>query len=63
MKFLLLTKWIDKELVCCCPVKNKCMKDHNCEELEFTLDPYADIQECMKERSYKRNSRGAIVQK
>ena len=44
------------------PIKNKCSKDHNCEELEFTLYEYGDIEECMRERSYKR-VKGAIRQR
>jgi len=48
MKIKLLTQWINKELVCCCPLKNKCRKDHNCEELEFTLDQFKGIKECFK---------------
>lgn len=57
MQFKLLTKWHEKELVCCCTIKNKCSKEHGCEELEFTLDPYQDIQSCMKHDSYKRTGR------
>lgn len=62
MKFKLLTQWKGKELVCCCPVKNKCMKNHGCEELEFTLDPYEDIKQCMKHDSYKKCKGGAFRQ-
>jgi hypothetical protein len=63
VKVTLLTYWRNKELECCCPVKNRCKKDKGCEELDFTLDPYEGIKECMKARSYKRNSNGAIEQK
>jgi hypothetical protein len=62
MKFKFLTEWSEKELVCCCLVKNKCDKNHNCEELEFTLNPYEGVVECMKERSYRR-VRGALKQR
>ena len=62
MKVTLFTKWINKELVCCCPVCNKCLKEHGCEELEFFINPYGDINECMKERSYIRGKHGAIRQ-
>jgi hypothetical protein len=54
MKVKLLTKWKDKELVCCCPVINKCNKEHGCEELDFTLNPYDGIKECMGHDAYKR---------
>lgn len=55
-----MTHWRDKELVCCCPVNNQCLKNHNCEELEFTLDTYGGIAQCMKGRSYIRTKGGAI---
>ena len=63
MKFKLLTKWKDKELICCCPSSNKCSKDHGCEELDFILNPYDGIEECMREHSYERSKGGAIHQK
>jgi len=57
-KIKLLTYWKDKNLECCCPSHRGCNKNHGCEELDFILDPYADMQECMSERSYIRvNSR------
>jgi hypothetical protein len=62
MKVKLMTKWRNNELECCCPVKNQCLKNHNCEELEFILDQYEGINDCMKSRSYKRNKNGAIKQ-
>lgn len=58
-----MTYWRDKEVVCCCPIKNQCNKNHNCEKLEFTLDPYEGVENCMKERSYKRVKGGALRQK
>ncbi|MGH4125609.1 MAG: hypothetical protein ACREV6_22075 [Clostridium sp.] len=62
MKVTLLTQWKDKELVCCCPLVNKCNKNHGCEELDFTLDAYANINECMGQRVYKRVN-GAMTQR
>jgi hypothetical protein len=62
MKVTLLTKWKDKELVCCCPLINRCNKEHGCEELEFVLNPYSDINECMSQRTYKR-VKGAMTQR
>lgn len=61
MKVTLLTKWMDEEIVCCCPVRNKCNKDHGCEELDFILNPYADIDKCMGHSAYKRKN-GSIKQ-
>lgn len=58
MKIKLLTKWHEKEMVCCCPPKNRCSKDHRCEELEFILDPFADIEECMGHDAYRRGKHG-----
>lgn len=63
MKVNLLTNWKDNILECCCLIKNKCNKDCTCEELEFTLDPFANSKDCMKHDSYKRNNRGAIQQR
>jgi hypothetical protein len=57
VKIKLLTQWRDKEIVCCCPLINRCRKDHNCEELMFTLDPpfnKQDILECFKNDEKKR---------
>lgn len=63
MKIKLLTKWLNNELVCCCPIINQCSKKHDCEELEFILNPYDDVQDCMTHSAYKREKGGAISQK
>jgi len=52
MKIKLYTQWKDGEIVCTCPECNKCNKNHGCELLDFTLDPYADMRECMGHDSY-----------
>lgn len=57
-----MTYWHNKELVCCCPIANQCLKNHKCEELEFILDPYADTERCMRHDSYRRKKGGAIRQ-
>jgi len=62
MKIILLTQWKEKELVCCCPLINKCNKNHGCEELDFTLDNSFNMNDCMKHPSYTRH-RGAIQQR
>lgn len=54
MKVTLFTKWKDGELVCTCPLINKCNKNHGCEELDFTCNPYADSKDCMKHDSHIR---------
>lgn len=56
----LYTFWRGGTLECCCPPQNKCNKEHGCEIMKFTYDEYEDLSNCMKSRSYKRNSRGAI---
>jgi hypothetical protein len=62
-KYAFYTKWQAKELECACLVFNPlCDKNKGCEELELTLNPYEDIEECMRERSYKRVG-GALRQK
>jgi len=61
VRYKLLTKWIEKELVCCCPICSRCLKDHGCEELDFTMSPFDDTKECMRHDSYKR-THGAIRQ-
>ena len=50
----LLTYWKDGELECCCPIKNKCRKLLNCEELEFKLDESMNAKQLMNHDSYKR---------
>ena len=63
MKIRLMTYWKDKELECCCPIKNKCArKNLMCEELEFNLDPFADAEKCMGHESYAR-VKGSIHQR
>lgn len=54
MKIKLYTLWKDGEVVCTCPTPNKCNKERGCELLDFTLDSYADMNECMKHDSYVR---------
>ncbi|MBU3098371.1 MULTISPECIES: hypothetical protein [Clostridium] len=54
MKVKLLTYWKDENLECCCPLKNKCNKNHGCEELDFITDDSFNVNECMKHTSYNR---------
>lgn len=63
LKFIFYTKWEDNNLVCSCYIKNpQCDNYKSCEELEFILDTYDGIQECMNNRKYKRE-RGVIKQR
>jgi hypothetical protein len=62
MKLKLLTKWENKELICCCPLKGQCLKNHGCEEMEFHWDPYANPEQCMNHESYAR-VKGSIQQR
>lgn len=54
MKVKLFTYWKDGILECTCPVKNKCNKNHGCEELDFIIDNSFSASECMKHTSYNR---------
>jgi hypothetical protein len=50
------THWRNGKLVCVCTKDGKCRKDHGCELLEFTLEPYnkKDILECFKNDERKK---------
>lgn len=62
MKIILYTKWDINELSCCCYIKNPlCDNYKNCEELELILNKYEGLEECMRQRKYKKE-RGAIKQ-
>lgn len=61
MKCTFMTKWYNDEIVCICTLNKKCKDAVKCEELDFKLDPYASLEECMSTRSYKRRN-GAIRQ-
>ena len=54
MKIELYTLWREKDLVCVCTKDGKCRKERNCELLEFNLNKYDGIEECMKHDSYMR---------
>lgn len=58
----LYTYWRNEKLECCCPPQNKCLKDRECELMEFSYDEYQDARKCMSARRYKRNKRGALEQ-
>lgn len=58
----LYTFWRNGKLECCCPPQNKCNKDRGCELMKFNYDEYEGVNDCMKSRKYKRNSRGCIEQ-
>lgn len=62
MKIILYTKWDLNELLCCCYIKKPlCDKYKSCEELELKLNKYDGLEECMRQRKYKKE-RGAIKQ-
>lgn len=56
-KIVLYTRWNKHNLECACSFFNPlCEKWRECEELEVALDPYQDIEECMRQRKYKRDN-------
>ena len=63
LKFMFYTKWENNKLACSCYIKNpQCDRYKECEELEFNLDIYGGIHECMNHRKYKKE-RGVIKQR
>lgn len=63
-RIALYSNWNKNDLICACLFNNPgCDKYKNCEEIEVTLNPYDDIEECLKnERKYKR-VRGKMQQR
>lgn len=56
------SKWNDWEPKCMCYKNNPLCNDRkDCEEIEVTINPYRNIDECKRSRSYKR-ANGAIRQ-
>lgn len=62
MRCTFRTKWENNKIACVCTLGKKCVHVATCEELEFKLNIYDGIKDCMKERSYKK-VHGAIKQK
>ena len=61
-KYVFYTKWQSNDLECACLFFNPlCDRCKDCEEVELTLNPYEDLETCMRERSYKRKN-GALRQ-
>ena len=61
--YVFLTKWEGQELKCACLFHNPMCSSKVCEEIELSLLPYQDLEECMKEqRMYKRGKGGSIKQ-
>lgn len=63
-KLMAYVKWRNKnEYSCMCSFFHPlCDKYKDCEELELTFKPYEGIEECMRQRSYKRE-KGALKQR
>lgn len=56
------SKWNGWKLECVCYKENPgCINFKECEEIEMSIDPYKNIKECKKSRSFKRH-RGALRQ-
>lgn len=63
-RIVLLSNWNKNDLICACLFCNPCCNRYkNCEEIEVTLNPYDDIEECLRnQRKYKR-IRGKLQQR
>lgn len=63
-KVALLSKWNENDMICACLALNPlCSNCVECEELEVTIKPYDDVEECLKnKRAYKRHN-GALRQR
>lgn len=54
-KFKFNTRWDGDNLICACLFGNPCCdRFKKCEVQYLTHDPYEDIEQVMKERSYKK---------
>lgn len=62
MRYTFRTKWESNQVVCICTLGKRCIHANDCEELEFKLNKYDGIKECMDQRKYKRE-KGAMKQK
>lgn len=61
-KYKFNTRWNKDILKCACLFGNACCdRFKTCEVLELTHDPYENLEECMKERTYRRE-KGALRQ-
>lgn len=61
-KVIVYSKWNGWEVECMCyKCKPCCNNMKACEEMEVTINPYKNIDECKRSRSYKR-ANGAIRQ-
>jgi hypothetical protein len=63
-KYEFNTRWDKDILICACLQDNPCCDRYKtCEVLELTFNPYDGVKDCMGQRKYKRNKRGAIEQR
>jgi hypothetical protein len=64
-KFIFLTKWDKHDMKCACLQMNPCCdKYRECEEIELTLNPFDDIEECIRnQKAYIRTKGGALKQR
>jgi uncharacterized membrane protein len=54
-KITIYSKWDVDKLECVCLLSNPlCDRYKQCEELDLVLNVYGDIEECMRNRKYKK---------
>lgn len=62
-KIVMLSKWNGWDMVCACLQCNPLCSNKECEEIEVSIKPYEDIEECLRNaRGYKRHN-GALKQR
>jgi hypothetical protein len=61
-KYMFLSRWDKDILKCSCLKSNPCCdRFKKCEEVELTLDPFADVEKVMRGKAYRRSG-GALRQ-
>ena len=63
-RIAMLSKWNKWDMVCACLQCNPLCKNHNeCEEVEVTIKPYDDVEECLRNARGCKRHNGALRQR